>query len=80
MNEYPEELRNPVVPVVALVGQAAIHPIIEKNILTKMLYPIEGNVEERGGERRERGLIVSHEIKHYKENHYKGSESVRKIR
>jgi hypothetical protein len=39
MNEYPEELRNPVVPVVALVGQTSIHPIIEKNILTKMLYP-----------------------------------------
>jgi hypothetical protein len=38
MNEYPEELRNPVVPVVALVGHVATHPIIEKNILTKTMY------------------------------------------
>jgi hypothetical protein len=40
MNEYPEELRNPVVPVVALVGQHATHQIFEKNILTKTIYDV----------------------------------------
>lgn len=38
MNEYPEELRNPVIPVVALVGLPANHQIIEKNVVTKTLY------------------------------------------
>jgi hypothetical protein len=38
MNDFPEELRQPVVPVVALIGHSSLHPSIEKNLSTKTHY------------------------------------------